>query len=309
MAAMRWLGCCVGIWFAATAWGQSVLPTKPIAVVNGEPLSREEFENIWDRLPKPMTKATPEVEQAQRLELLNLLIDETLFQQFLKKTVPSPDPALVQQRIGELDRSLKAKGKSLEEYYKETGQSPARMQRDIAAVIQWNAYVKKHVTEEQLKQCYEDHRELLDGVMIRASHIYIPAERNAEPKTHQTAVQQLQSLRQELLQGTDFAALAKQHSQDRNTAKNGGDLGYFPPSRKDKDPFLRTVSHMKVGELSNIVQTDYGYHLIKVTERKTGKPTTFDGSKDDARVLAAEDLRVAIMQEQRQKAKIEINWP
>jgi parvulin-like peptidyl-prolyl isomerase len=258
------------------------------------------------RLPAPPMSLSETERYAQRMELLQMLIDETVFQQFLFKNVPPPDPTLIKARITELDTSLKAKGKTLAQFYADTGQSEARLTRDIDAVIRWNAYVKKKITDDEVKRYYTDNKELFDGVMIRASHIFLRVPRNSDQKVQQVAVQKLQAVRQEIVKGTDFAEAAKKHSQDQ-TAANGGDLGYFPPSRKDADPFLRAVSAMKAGELSDVVQTDYGFHLIKVVDRKPGKPTTLEDVKDDVRMLIAEEMRLQIIAEQRKAAKVEVN--
>jgi parvulin-like peptidyl-prolyl isomerase len=214
----------------------------------------------------------------------------------------------VQQRINDLDNALKAKGKTLQQYYLDTGQSESRIKTDIAAVVQWNAYTKKHITEDQVKKYYEENRELFDGVMIRASHIFLKVAKDAEPSAQQAARQKLQAVRQEIAKGLDFAEAAKKHGQDA-AAANGGDLGYFPSARNDADPFLRTVSVMKAGQVSDVVQTDYGFHLIKVTDRKSGKPSSFEECQEDARILVAEELRLSIIDQERKKAKIEISLP
>jgi parvulin-like peptidyl-prolyl isomerase len=117
------------------------------------------------------------------------------------------------------------------------------------------------------------------------------------------------AIRQQALAGADFAELARKHGQDASAAQ-GGDLGWFPPSGKSEtDPFLRTVSSMKVNEISHVVQTDYGFHLIKVTDRKAGKPSNYEEVKDDARLLVAEELRMKIIEDMRKTAKIEVLIP
>jgi parvulin-like peptidyl-prolyl isomerase len=299
-----WLGLAIA---GGTAWAQAKAgQAKPAAVVNGEVIPLDEFESMYAKGPGAQPNLTPEQHRFLRNQMLQTLIDETLFQQFLRKNVPAPDPSVAQQRVAELEKSLKARGKSLRQFYEESGQSPERLQRDINAVVQWNAYVKKHVTDEDTKKYYEDNKELFDGVMIRASQVFIRAARDADPKVQTEARQRLLAVRQQALSGADFAELARKHGQDA-TAASGGDLGYFPPSGKtEQDPFLRTVSAMKVNEISHVVQTDYGFHLIKVTDRKAGKPSTYEDAKDDARVLVSEELRVKIIEDMRKTAKIEI---
>lgn len=289
--------------------GKATAQAKAAAIVNGEVIPLAEFETIYAKGPGAQPNLTPEQHKFLRHQLLQTLIDETLFQQFLRKNVPPPDPAVARQRLEELEKSLKARGKTLKQFYEDSGQSPERLERDINAVVQWNAYVKKHVTDEDVKKYYEDNKELFDGVMIRASQVFLRAPRNGDPKAQTEARQKLLAIRQQALAGADFAELARKHGQDASAA-NGGDLGWFPPSGKSEtDPFLRTVSSMKVNEISHVVQTDYGFHLIKVTDRKPGKPTAFEEVKDDARVLVAEELRMKIIEDMRKAARIEVLIP
>src|SRR5262245_35060414 len=148
------------------AWAQDkgAKLEKPAAVVNGEVISRAEFDTMWAKGPGQQPNLTPEQKKFVQTQFIQTLIDETLFQQYLKKNVPPPDPLLVQQRIAELEKSLKARGKTLQQFYEDSGQSPGRLTRDITAVVQWNAYTKKYITEADCKKYYEDNKELFDGV-------------------------------------------------------------------------------------------------------------------------------------------------
>jgi len=295
--------------WCAPGWCDPKAAPQAAAIVNGEAIPLAEFETLYAKGPGAQPNLTPEQHKFLRQQLLQALIDETLFQQFLRKNVPPPDPAVAQERLAELEKSLKARGKTLRQFYEDSGQSPERLLKDINAVVQWNAYVKKRISDEDVKRYYEEHKELFDGVMIRASQIFLRLPRQADAKTLAETRQKLQAIRQQALAGADFAELARKYGQD-GSAANGGDLGWFPPSGKSEtDPFLRTVSAMKVNEISPIVQTDYGLHLIKVTDRKAGKPSTFEEVKEDARILAAEDLRYQIIQDMRKSAKIEILLP
>ena len=66
---------------------------------------------------------------------------------------------------------------------------------------------------------------------------------------------------------------------------------------------------MKVGDVSDVVETDYGLHLIKVTDRKPGQPSEYNKVKDEVRELCTEEMRLALLAQQRKAAHIEINLP
>ncbi|MCS7158950.1 MAG: peptidylprolyl isomerase, partial [Gemmatales bacterium] len=119
---------------------------------------------------------------------------------------------------------------------------------------------------------------------------------------------QLQVIRQEIANGLPFAEAAKKYSQDPSSAL-GGDLGYFPPRSHDADPFIRTASRLKVGEISEVVHTEFGCHLITVTDRKPGKPTTFEQVRDLVLDMYVEEVKARVLLEERKKAKVEVLIP
>ncbi len=103
---------------------------------------------------------------------------------------------------------------------------------------------------------------------IRASHIMVRFEASSPtPEDTLKAYNEIRALQDSILQGADFAALAKEHSQDITSAMQGGDLGFFE-RRRAVQPFDEAAFSLKVGEISGIVRTPYGYHLIKVTDEK-----------------------------------------
>src|SRR5262249_50312963 len=98
-------------------------------------------------------------------------------------------------------------------------------------------------------------------------------------------------------------------SQDPRAA-DGGDLGFFLRKGDFDEAFLRAAFALPVGQVSDVVQTDYGLHLIQVTERKPGKETKFADLKEAAREFCAEELRQQILAQERKAAPIsEIHLP
>jgi parvulin-like peptidyl-prolyl isomerase len=306
------IGCGVMLVLAMSSrvHGQQNNPAlKPVAVVNGEAIPQWELDMAVKHAPKPPMGLTEAQQKGFQRQVLALMIDERLLQQFLRKNVPAPEPAVIDQRIAELDKSLKAKQKTLADYCNDTGQTEAQLRTRIATVIQWNAYVRKKISDEDVKRFYDQNKDLFDGVTIRASHIFLKLAPNADAKTQQTIMGQMQAVQREILQGRDFGETAKRYSQDDSTAPRGGDLGYFPQRSADPDPFTGTASKMKVGEVSEPIRTEWGLHLIKLTDRQAGKPSTFEEMKEEARLMCADDLRYSIMAEQRKASKVEVFLP
>jgi peptidyl-prolyl cis-trans isomerase SurA len=101
---------------------------------------------------------------------------------------------------------------------------------------------------------------------VRASHIMIRFD-SSSPQDTLKAYNTIRALQDSLKAGIDFADLAKRHSQHAGSAAAGGDLGFFE-RRRGAEPFDEAAFSLRVGEVSGIVKTSYGYHLIKVTDEK-----------------------------------------
>jgi peptidyl-prolyl cis-trans isomerase C len=242
-------------------------------------------------------------------EALTMLIDDQLMRDFLRKKGPATDQQEVNRQMTELVEGLKKDKKSLEDFLKEQNQTEAQLRADITGWLQWNAFVKQQVTDAELKKYYDESKDFFDRVVVRASHIVLRVSPNASEDERKAVKAKLQGWRQEITEGkVDFVKAAKDHSQC-TSAPNGGDIGFFPRKLAVEEPFAKAAFALKVGDISDVVQTDFGYHLIKVTDRKAGTPSEFNKIKEEVRELFVEELRVLILAEQRQTAKVEVNLP
>lgn len=128
------------------------------------------------------------------------------------------------------------------------------------------------VTANEIKQYYEGHQaEFSTQEQRQAAHILIMANKQASDAEKQAAKTKAEQVLQQIKQTpSKFSALAKQYSQDPGSAAHGGDLGMFGHGAMVK-PFEESVFSLKVGEVSDLVQTDYGYHIIKLIAVKPAK--------------------------------------
>jgi peptidyl-prolyl cis-trans isomerase C len=282
---------------------------KPAAVVNGETISMAELEAVMNR-DGPKAVQMPESQLRQtRLAVLGQLIDEMLTVQYLKKNCPPADPAEVNKRMAEVVEGLKKQGKTVAQFAQEIGTTEAEMRAEVAVSFQWRDYVKARVTEDVVKHFFNENKEFFDGVAVRASHIVFRLAPNAPDAERQAARDKLLSLRQEIVTGKlDFGEAAKKYSQCP-TAPKGGDLDFFPRKGMLDENFAKTAYATPVGQVSDIVQTDFGLHLIKVTDRKPGKPADFNTIKEEVRDFAVMELRQQLLVQLRKTAKVEIYLP
>ncbi len=124
---------------------------------------------------------------------------------------------------------------------------------------------EKKVTEELVQQAYERLKE-----EVRASHILVLVKPEAEPKDTLTAYKKMETLRKRIAEGEDFGEMAKRYSEDRSAEVSKGDLGYFS-SFSMVYPFEDMAYKTEVGQVSPIFRTQFGYHILKVTDKRPSK--------------------------------------
>lgn len=123
-------------------------------------------------------------------------------------------------------------------------------------------FVDKETEEKLLKEAYERKK-----WRIRTSHILIKVSENASPADTLAAYNKAMEIKKRIDKGEDFAKLAMEYSEDDASKLNGGDIGYLTVFTTVL-PYENAVYSLKVGEVSNPIRSQYGYHIIKVTDRK-----------------------------------------
>lgn len=133
------------------------------------------------------------------------------------------------------------------------------------------------VSEDDLRTYYKENLDRLAGKEERrASHILINAPKSEPAAEREQAKQKADEiLAMARKDPADFANLAKKYSQDPGSAAQGGDLGFFTRDAMVK-PFEEAAFSLKKGDISDAIETDFGYHIIKLTDIKTPKAPTFD---------------------------------
>ncbi len=165
---------------------------------------------------------------------------------------------------------LESQGQTLKEFQKQLRDSVARQLRDRA--LQEKVVGPINPTDDELKAYFEKNiSRYKTPEEIRASHILVSDKATAE------------KILKELKNGADFAELAKKYSQDTSNKDKGGDLGWFSRGKMVPEFEDAAFALKKVGDISGIVKTSYGYHIIKLTGRKPAHTPTLDEVKDQVR--------------------------
>lgn len=259
-----------------------------IAVVNGTAISREDFNRMVEPIQKRLEMQGTDQDKAKLPEirkniLENLINRELLFQESQKSGIKVDDAALDKQMTDvkkqfpsekELDMMMKRMNLT-EESFK------IRLRQDmtIQEFIDKQFVSKIKISDEETKAYYDGNADKFkQPEEVKASHILIKTPEKADDTQKAEARKKIEAVQKRLKKGEDFAAVAKEVS-DCPSKEQGGDLGYFAKGQMVK-PFEEAAFAMKPGETSNIVETDFGFHLIKVADKKAAGTRPYDSVKD-----------------------------
>jgi peptidyl-prolyl cis-trans isomerase C len=253
-----------------------------LARVNGEAISRAEFERAVQALE---ARAGGPVPPEQRDEVLRGVLDQIvgyklLLQESKARSVVVAD-AEVESRLGQIrsqfpteaafTQMLAERKLSLEQI-----RTDARQDMAISKLIEGAIASKVAVSPAQVSDFYaKNPDQFQQGESVRASHILIGAPRDADAAAKAQARAKAEQVLKEIKAGGDFAALAKQHSSDPGSAANGGDLGFFQQGQM-VGPFNDAAFTLAPGATSDLVETEFGFHIIRVAEKQPGRTVPLD---------------------------------
>ena len=296
---------------------KAVTMQSKAAEVNGTVITLEDLTGEMNSFRQRMMqqgRILPEAELAGvRKELLNQLIDRELLFQDSKARGIAIESSIVQAELTKIKGRFKS-----EEAFKNALAGSNTSEAELSAKIIEGLAIRKlidthiapnmTVTDKESKSFYEENPDLFkQDEQVKASHILIKLDTAADEAQKTKAQNEIADLQKQLKAGGDFAQLAKEHSQGPS-AKNGGDLGYFGRGQMVK-PFESAAFGLKVGEVSEIVETRFGYHLIIVTDKKPAVvvpfPETETKIREHLKQKKLEQEVVAYLQTLREKAKIE----
>lgn len=281
----------------AVAGTEAQTTTTAVAVtVNGVDILDSDVEVSikprLDRIAARSTKVPPWLIEQYKSRALNELINELLVNEKVKALnmeVTEEEVISHLEQIGaqeqpplsleDIKAGMQARGQSFDQV-KERIKKALSFRR----LLDTQGADDVNVTVEDARKYYsENPRQFETPEQVRASHILImpdTSDPNADPNEAKAAAK---AKAQELLKqikkdGADFATLARANSNDPGSAQRGGDLNFFPRG-KMVPPFDKAVFELKVGQVSDIVETNYGYHIIKLTDYK------------DASIIALEQVQ------------------
>ncbi|GAB4260458.1 MAG: peptidylprolyl isomerase [Deferrisomatales bacterium] len=310
---------------AETKPGATLSPDAPVAVVNGKPVRKAAFDRALQAYLRNFRQMTggmhgdvSEPNEKMKAEVLNQLIDrELLFQEGAKHPVDDLD-----QRVDQELERIRQRFPSAEEFqraYESQGLTEERIRELLGEQLTVRNYVEQtimpgvRVGDAEVSEFYKENEpKFAVPEQVQCSHILIRVDPEASAEAKEAARKKAEDLRARSLAGEDFAALAKEHSEDPGSAAKGGDLGFFTRERMVA-PFAEAAFALKVGEISPVVETQFGYHVIKMTDRKeAGKQSLEEVAERIRSYLESRKLDEAVqakVAELRKGAKIEVVAP
>jgi peptidyl-prolyl cis-trans isomerase C len=167
---------------------------------------------------------------------------------------------------------------------------------------------KAEVTDAEAREYFDRNPDVFKRPeQVKASHILIKVEPGADEAQTAAAHEKMKNIEGRIEKGEAFADLARANSQCPSSSR-GGDLGYFGRGQMVK-PFEDVAFSLNKDEMSGIVKTDFGYHLIKTTDKKPATAMTYEDVKDDLKKQMSQQklqqMLIPYMEELKQKAKVE----
>ena len=284
-----------------------------LAKVNGQEVTKVDFERLIknveaNRGPIPAERR----DEVYRAALDQLITYTVMKQEAAARNVAIPDAELdgrVKEMQGQMTADQFAKALSERNTSAEQLRTDTRVDMMIDKMFQGEVASMTAATDAEAKDFYDKNPDKFkQGESVRASHILVMANENADEATKKAARTKIEGILKRVRAGEDFAKLASQYSDDGSKSQ-GGDLGFFPKGQM-VPAFDQVAFSLKPGEVSDVVTTQFGYHIIKVAERKEPSTVPYEQVKPQVVEFLSNqkkrDRVNAFIQEAKNRARIEV---
>jgi parvulin-like peptidyl-prolyl isomerase len=300
-----------------------VRPTGIAATVNGQNIMEVEVYRHLRQFP-------PQNRELARKEILAHLIDQVIIDQYLTAIKIVVDPKEIDANIADMKTECL---KDKRDYHKELAAmmlTEAEFRECVVVMMKWDKFFHTMGTEQELKKLFDGNPDFFDGTMVRVRHILLNP--GTDPAKQKEADGKLLGIKQRVLEEAAKAvaalpptatALDKEQARANKTEElfglyakeysvcpskaQGGDLQYFPRAGAMVEPFAKAAYAIKPFEMTDVVVTEFGHHLILVTARKQGSPKKYEEVKEDVKYIYNLRLKEAVIEAMKPKAKVTIN--
>jgi peptidyl-prolyl cis-trans isomerase C len=304
---------------------QPAVPTPPkpmpaqlpdvLARVNGEEVTKVDFDRLITNMEASARQPVP---AERRDEIFRKALDELVTYKVLSQETRARKIAVTDEEVEstikqmrsqlpneqEFKKALAARGVTLEKLKSDT-----RLDIGINKMMEAEAATQPAPGDVQVREFYDKNPDKFkQDEACRASHILFKVDESADAATKKKAKDQAETVLKQARAGADFAELARKYSAD-GSAQQGGDLNFFTKGQM-VPAFDQAAFALKPGQISDIVTTQFGYHIIKVTERRPPSTVPFEQVSARIKEYLTEQQKQqkveAFIESLKQKAKIEV---
>jgi peptidyl-prolyl cis-trans isomerase C len=257
-----------------------------VAVVEGKEIKKEELEQALATVLAGQGIPADQLPAAQKAEGYKMLLNELV----LEKLVSSRASAVevkdeqVDARLEQI-KSRFPSPEAFEEQLKKAGQTVAKLREDVTASIRQQEWVESQVkdapkaTDKEAEEFFEKNPQQFEKPeQVRASHILVSVQKDAEEAVVTEKKKAAEAILTRVKGGEAFEKLAAELSEDPSAKQNSGDLNFFTKEQMVPE-FSQVAFGMKKGDLSEPVRSQFGYHIIQVTDRKDAEKMTLEAVK------------------------------
>jgi peptidyl-prolyl cis-trans isomerase C len=253
-----------------------------VATVNGKDITRTQLQDIFNAAVQSSGMNVADLSSAQQLggytQLLNDLIDrQLLLDAASKEEITSED---VEAEIKKFKSQFPDEA-IFDTQMKQAGMTPEKLQSDVREELKIRRWMESQVktpdvTDADAKSFYESNlKEFEQPETVKASHILFMVDADAAPEVVKEKQEAAQKAAARAKGGEDFTTLAKELSEEPGAKESGGDLGFFPKDRMVPE-FANAAFAANLNDISEPVKTQFGWHVIKVTDKKAAGTVPFD---------------------------------
>ena len=261
---------------------------KNAATVNGVAISMEQYTKELNVQLARVSQQGGQVNDDQKATLKNNILDSLIEREVLYQQSQQVGIQVTDQKVDDQLAAIKKRFPNETEYKNALGKMnlseeevKVQIKRglSIRELIDQQITSKVVISDEDSKAYYDKNPQMFkQPEQIKASHILIKVDAKADEAKKVEARKKIEEVQQKLKDGGDFAALAKEYSEGPSSTK-GGDLGYFRRGQMVK-PFEDAALALKPNEVSDVVETRFGYHLIIVYDKKPEQTLAYAEVKD-----------------------------
>jgi peptidyl-prolyl cis-trans isomerase C len=290
--------------------------SENIAVVNGKGISRKDFEKEIGAMRQRMMMQGQQVDETQLAEiqknLLEMLINRELLYQESRKSGKKVEESAVNEEFSKWKKQFPDEAQfknimTMMNLSEDSIKEQIRQRISVQQLIEKEISPKIKVSEEEIKAFYDKNNDAFkQPEEVKASHILVKVDGAGDAAKKAEARKKIEEIQGKLKKGEDFATLAKANS-DCPSKDRGGDLGAFGRGEMDKT-FEDAAFALKPGEVSDIVETKFGFHLIKSSDKKAEKTLSYEEVKEriSERLKQEKEMNEATQYSEKLKATAKI---